>query len=66
MCNIDGHYAADSVAAAIAIGAVAAEADGQGGSFMTYSPHRNAARMPSLQAKTNDAPSPSNVSKNFR
>ncbi|XP_057465271.1 vacuolar protein sorting-associated protein 54, chloroplastic isoform X2 [Actinidia eriantha] len=69
MCNIDGHYAADSVAAAIAIGAVAAEAqetDGQGGSFMTYSPHRNAARMPSLQANTNDAPSPSNVSKNFR
>ncbi|KAE9461491.1 hypothetical protein C3L33_06605, partial [Rhododendron williamsianum] len=70
MCNIGGHYAADSVAAAIAIGAVAADAsqetDGQAGSVLTYSPQRNAARMPSLQGIPNDASSPSNMSKNFR
>ncbi|KAH7867046.1 hypothetical protein Vadar_028237 [Vaccinium darrowii] len=45
MCNIGGHYAADSVAAAIALGAGAADAaqetDGQGGSFLTYSPQKN-------------------------
>ncbi|KAG5516024.1 hypothetical protein RHGRI_036913 [Rhododendron griersonianum] len=70
MCNIGGHYAADSVAAAIAIGAVAADAsqetDGQAGSVLTYSPQRNAARMPSLQGIPNDASGPSNMSKNFR
>ncbi|GFS38255.1 similar to VPS54 [Actinidia rufa] len=59
MCNIDGPYAADSVGA---VAAEAQETDSQGGSFMKYSPQRNAARMPSL----NDSLSPSNISKNFR
>ncbi|KAH7837676.1 hypothetical protein Vadar_016584 [Vaccinium darrowii] len=70
MCNIGGHYAADSVAAAIALGAGAADAaqetDGQGGSFLTYSPQRNVTRVTSWQGMTNDASSPSNMSKNFR
>ncbi|XP_028088798.1 vacuolar protein sorting-associated protein 54, chloroplastic-like isoform X1 [Camellia sinensis] len=70
MCNIDGHYAADSVAAAIALGAAVAEAaqetDGQAGSFLLYSPQRNAAKMPSMQGKANNGANSSNVSKNFR
>ncbi|KAL7241390.1 hypothetical protein ACSBR1_014061 [Camellia fascicularis] len=70
MCNIDGHYAADSVAAAIALGAAVAEAaqetDGQAGSFLLYSPQRNAAKMPSMQGKANNGTNSSNVSKNFR
>ncbi|XAR56144.1 hypothetical protein NMG60_11036498 [Bertholletia excelsa] len=70
MCNIDGHYAADSVAAAIAVGAAAAEAaqetDGQAGCFSPYSPQRNAAKVPLVLGKANDAISPSNMSNNFR
>ncbi|KAM1526361.1 hypothetical protein ACFX15_010289 [Malus domestica] len=70
MCNLDGHYAADSVAAAIAVGAAAAETaqegDGQGGLLMPYSPHRVATKALSIQGKANDATSPSNISKNFR
>ncbi|KAM1749974.1 hypothetical protein ACFX12_010762 [Malus domestica] len=70
MCNLDGHYAANSVAAAIAIGAAAAETaqegDGQGGLLMPYSPHRVATKALSIQGKANDATSPSNISKNFR
>ncbi|TQD88707.1 hypothetical protein C1H46_025718 [Malus baccata] len=70
MCNLDGHYAADSVAAAIAVGAAAAEtaqeSDGQGGLLMPYSPLRVATKALSIQGKANDAASPSNISKNFR
>ncbi|KAM1752805.1 hypothetical protein ACFX11_010738 [Malus domestica] len=70
MCNLDGHYAANSVAAAIAVGAAAAETaqegDGQGGLLMPYSPHRVATKALSIQGKANDATSPSNISKNFR
>ncbi|KAM0995236.1 hypothetical protein ACFX19_010789 [Malus domestica] len=70
MCNLDGHYAADSVAAAIAVGAAAAETaqegDGQGSLLMPYSPHRVATKALSIQGKANDATSPSNISKNFR
>ncbi|KAJ0082814.1 hypothetical protein Patl1_11580 [Pistacia atlantica] len=69
MCNIDDHYAADSVAAAIAVGAAAAETAQdtpvQGGS-LTYSPLRNAAKIPSFQGKANDAASPTNMTRNFR
>ncbi|XP_031273635.1 vacuolar protein sorting-associated protein 54, chloroplastic isoform X2 [Pistacia vera] len=69
MCNIDDHYAADSVAAAIAVGAAAAETaqdtSVQGGS-LTYSPLRNAAKIPSFQGKANDAASPTNMTRNFR
>ncbi|KAK3014394.1 hypothetical protein RJ639_008626 [Escallonia herrerae] len=70
MCNLDGHYAADSVAAAIAVGAIAAETahetDGQVPIFLPYSPQRNASNVPSLHGNGNDATSPSNMSKNFR
>ncbi|KAJ4702783.1 Vacuolar protein sorting-associated protein 54 chloroplastic [Melia azedarach] len=70
MCNLDDHYAADSVATAIAIGAAAAEtaqeSHGQGGSLLPYSPLRSAAKVPSIQGKTNDVTSPANMSKNFR
>ncbi|KAA8544806.1 hypothetical protein F0562_019603 [Nyssa sinensis] len=70
MCNLDGHYAADSVAAAIALGAAAAEtaqeSDGQVGYFLPYSPQRNAAKVSSVQGKANEASSPSNMSRNFR
>lgn len=69
MCNLDDHYAADSVAAAIALGAAVAEAaqeiDTQISSFLPYSPQRNVGKIP-FQGKTNDAASPSNMSKNFR
>lgn len=69
MCNIDDHYAADSVAAAIAVGAAAAETAQdtpvQGGS-LSYSPLRNTAKISSFQGKANDAASPTNMSRNFR
>ncbi|XP_015579547.1 vacuolar protein sorting-associated protein 54, chloroplastic isoform X1 [Ricinus communis] len=70
ICNLDGHYAADSVAAAIAIGAAAAEAaqesDSQHGSVPQFLPQRSAAKVPSSQAKANDAATSSNMSRNFR
>ncbi|KAK9064384.1 hypothetical protein SSX86_015766 [Deinandra increscens subsp. villosa] len=62
MSNLDGHYAADSVAAAIAHGALTAEissaADGQSGSFS----------LPTQKnlIKVSPATSSSNLSKNFR
>ncbi|KAB1222968.1 Vacuolar protein sorting-associated protein 54, chloroplastic [Morella rubra] len=69
MSNIDGHYAADSVAAAIALGTAAAEtsqdSEGQGGLFLSYSLQRSS-KVPSFQPKGNDATSPSNMSRNFR
>lgn len=70
MCNLDEHYAADSVAAAIAVGAATAEtaqeSDGQGGSLLPFLPQRGAAKIPSSQGKANDAVGPSNMSRNFR
>ncbi|XP_057975949.1 vacuolar protein sorting-associated protein 54, chloroplastic [Malania oleifera] len=70
MCNLDGHYAAHSVAAAIAVGAAAADAtqesDGQFGSLQLYSPQKNATKVPLFQGKGNDATSSSNMSRNFR
>ncbi|KAJ9565429.1 hypothetical protein OSB04_001395 [Centaurea solstitialis] len=69
MSNLDGHYAADSVAAAIAHGALTAEidpvGDGQSGSF-PLSTQRNIIKVSPIQAKLNDATSSSNLSKNFR
>ncbi|KAI3495669.1 hypothetical protein L1887_38015 [Cichorium endivia] len=64
MSNLDGHYAADSVAAAIAHGALNSEntPDTHTGSF-PLSTHRNVIKV---QPKLNDATSPSNLSKNFR
>ncbi len=70
MCNLDGHYAAESVAAAIAVGAAAAEtlqeSDIQGSSVPSFLPQRSSVKVPSSQGKTNDAVSPSNMSRNFR
>ncbi|XP_021678913.2 vacuolar protein sorting-associated protein 54, chloroplastic isoform X3 [Hevea brasiliensis] len=70
MCNLDGHYAAESVAAAIAVGAAAAEtlqeSDIQGSSVPSFLPQRSSVKVPSSQGKTNDAASPSNMSRNFR
>ncbi|XP_050872438.1 vacuolar protein sorting-associated protein 54, chloroplastic isoform X2 [Lathyrus oleraceus] len=70
LSNCDGHYASDSVAAAIAHGAAAAEisqeSEVQGTTFFPYSPQRNVAKGPSFQGKAIDAVSSSNMSKNFR
>ncbi|KAL1834432.1 hypothetical protein ACET3Z_004083 [Daucus carota] len=70
MCNLDGHYAAESVAAAIAVGAVTAEAsqdsNAQGSSFLPYHLPRNTAVPPSYQGRGKDATSLSNISRNFR
>lgn len=70
MCNLDGHYAADSVAAAIATGAVAAgtaqDTDNQGGLLLPHLPPRLAAKVTSLQGKANDTANPSNMTRNFR
>ncbi|WJX28842.1 Vacuolar protein sorting-associated protein 54 [Trifolium repens] len=70
LSNCDGHYASDSVAAAIAHGAAAAEisqeSEVHGTTFLSYSPQRNVAKGPSFQGKAIDAASSSNMSKNFR
>ncbi|GLU17466.1 hypothetical protein SLE2022_338320 [Rubroshorea leprosula] len=70
MCNLDGHYAADSVAAAIALGAMASESaqenDGQGGSLLPYTSAKSAAKVPPPSVKANEAMNPSNMSRNFR
>lgn len=68
ICHLDDHYAADSVAAAIALGAAAAEtasgSDGQ--TFSQFSPSSNFSRVFSIQEKGNDATTMSNLSRNFR
>ncbi|XP_062084241.1 vacuolar protein sorting-associated protein 54, chloroplastic [Humulus lupulus] len=68
LCNLEGHYAADSVTAAIAVGAAAAETaednDVQVG--LPYLSQKSNSKVPLLQGKVNDAASPSNMSKNFR
>ncbi|KAK9724091.1 hypothetical protein RND81_05G047600 [Saponaria officinalis] len=70
MSNLDGHYAAESVAAAIAHGAAVTESaqgsDNSGNSLVAYSPQKNATKVLTLQAKPTDVTSHSNVSKNFR
>nr|GEV28556.1 vacuolar protein sorting-associated protein 54, chloroplastic isoform X1 [Tanacetum cinerariifolium] len=66
MSNLDGHYAADSVAAAIAHGAeIAPGFDGQFESF-PLSTQKNVTKASSTQLKRNDSTSSSNLSKNFR
>nr|XP_027189277.1 vacuolar protein sorting-associated protein 54, chloroplastic isoform X2 [Cicer arietinum] len=70
LSNCDGHYAFDSVAAAIAHGAAAAEisqeSEVHGTTFLPYSQQRNVAKGASFQGKAIDAVSSSNMSKNFR
>ncbi|XP_038982689.1 vacuolar protein sorting-associated protein 54, chloroplastic [Phoenix dactylifera] len=72
MGNLDGCYATDSVAVAVAHGAAAAAAaEAAQESDTTVVPHislslpRNAPKLPLFQGKTNDGSSP-NTSKNFR
>ena len=68
MCNLDG--LADSVAAAIALGAMvpesSQESNGQGAPLLPYTPLRSTAKVLSSPGKASDAISPSNLSKNFR
>ncbi|XP_056694553.1 vacuolar protein sorting-associated protein 54, chloroplastic [Spinacia oleracea] len=72
MTNLDGHYASESVAAAIAHGAAASEAAQdsdnqiQVNNAIAYSSQRNSNKVPPLQGKATELTSPSNVSKNFR
>ncbi|XWS18010.1 hypothetical protein CRYUN_Cryun32bG0005500 [Craigia yunnanensis] len=70
MCNLDGHCAADSVAAAIALGAMVAESsqesNGQGAPLLPYTPLSSTTKVLSSRGKASDAISPSNLSKNFR
>ncbi|KAK4360374.1 hypothetical protein RND71_019326 [Anisodus tanguticus] len=70
ICHLDDHYAADSVAAAIALGAAAAEtaseSDGQITTFSQFSPSSNYSRVFTIQEKGNDATTMSNLSRNFR
>ncbi|RDX85864.1 Vacuolar protein sorting-associated protein 54, chloroplastic, partial [Mucuna pruriens] len=69
LSNLDGHYAADSVVAAIAHGAAAAETSQEnevhGATFLPYSSQKSVAKS-SFQGKAIDAVSSSNMSKNFR
>ncbi|KAL3632342.1 hypothetical protein CASFOL_025326 [Castilleja foliolosa] len=64
MGNLSGHYAAASVAAAIAHGAAAPETDGHASSFSLQS-SQNANRVTSIQGRGFD-PATSNLSRNFR
>ncbi|MCD7462685.1 hypothetical protein HAX54_049100 [Datura stramonium] len=70
ICHLDDHYAADSVAAAIALGAAAAEtaseSDSQITTFSQFSPPNNFSRVFSIQEKGTDATTMSNLSRNFR
>ncbi|XP_019156224.1 PREDICTED: vacuolar protein sorting-associated protein 54, chloroplastic [Ipomoea nil] len=70
ICHVDGHYAADSVAAAIALGAAAAETahetDSQVSSFLPYSTQRSSNKVSSTQGKGSEASTASNLSRNFR
>ncbi|XXG84800.1 hypothetical protein AAC387_Pa11g0026 [Persea americana] len=75
MGNLDGYYAADSVTAAVALGAAAAAAaaaaetsqenDGQLGMHLPDYLQKNASKVHLFQGKTNEASSP-NMSRNFR
>ncbi|KAJ4899882.1 hypothetical protein Rs2_13833 [Raphanus sativus] len=70
LCNIDGHYAADSVAAAISVGAVAAESAQesgfQSGQLVSSPMGKASSKAPPLQRKSSDATNLMNMSRNFR
>ncbi|KAL1218844.1 Vacuolar protein sorting-associated protein 54 [Cardamine amara subsp. amara] len=70
LCNIDGHYAADSVAAAIAVGAVAAETAQEtgfhGGSLVSSALGKATSKAPPLQGRLSDTSNLMNMSRNFR
>ncbi|CAN4080290.1 unnamed protein product [Withania somnifera] len=70
LCHLDGHYAADSVAAAIELGAVASETayetDDQVKSSLQLSVQWNSAKVSSVHGKGNDGTTSSTLSRNFR
>ncbi|KAF8413470.1 hypothetical protein HHK36_001457 [Tetracentron sinense] len=70
MCNLDGCYSSDSIAATVALssaaGETAQEISAQFSSYLPYSLPKNVTKVPSFQGKANDASSPSNMSRNFR
>ncbi|CAA2934422.1 vacuolar sorting-associated 54, chloroplastic isoform X1 [Olea europaea subsp. europaea] len=70
MGNLSGHYAAASVAAAIALGAAAPDTAQEtyrhGSSILSQSFQGNVTRVPSIQGRGNDTTSLSNLSRNFR
>lgn len=70
LCHLDGHYAADSVAAAIALGAAASETahetDDQVNSSLQLSVQRNTAKVSSAHGNGNDGTTSSTLSRNFR
>ncbi|XP_015166654.1 vacuolar protein sorting-associated protein 54, chloroplastic-like isoform X2 [Solanum tuberosum] len=70
LCHLDGHYAADSVAAAIALGAAASETahetTDQVNSSLQLSVQRNSAKVSSSHGNGNDGITSSTLSRNFR
>uniref|UniRef100_A0A7N0UJ28 Vacuolar protein sorting-associated protein 54 C-terminal domain-containing protein n=1 Tax=Kalanchoe fedtschenkoi TaxID=63787 RepID=A0A7N0UJ28_KALFE len=65
MCNLDDHYAANSVIAAIAHGETH-DTDGHTGSVMPFSTQTTVSKAQLFPAKAYDAMGPSNMSKNFK
>ncbi|XP_015066516.1 vacuolar protein sorting-associated protein 54, chloroplastic-like [Solanum pennellii] len=70
LCHLDGHYAADSVAAAIALGAVASETAhetvDQVNSSLQLSVQRNSSKVSSAHGNGNEGITSSTLSRNFR
>ena len=68
LSNLDGHYAADTVAAAVALGAAAIETDQESeGRSVTTSPflsQKQVSKVLSTPGKTSDAVNASNISTN--
>lgn len=64
ICNLDGHYASDSVAAMTAESAQ--ECDVQGGTLLPYTFQKCAVKVPPSSGKANDTANTSNISRNFR
>ncbi|TMX05767.1 hypothetical protein EJD97_001802 [Solanum chilense] len=70
LCHLDGHYAADSVAAAIALGAAASETAhetvNQVNSSLQLSVQRNSSKVSSAHGNGNEGITSSTLSRNFR
>lgn len=70
LSNLDGHYAADSVAAAVAHGAAAIEtaqeSESRGVTISPYSSQKQVSKVLPTPGKGSDAVNPSNISTNFR
>ncbi|XP_028755196.1 vacuolar protein sorting-associated protein 54, chloroplastic isoform X1 [Neltuma alba] len=70
LSNLDGHYVADTVAAAVAHGAAAIETaqenEGRGVTISPYSSQKLVSRVLPTPGKASDAVNPSNISTHFR